>query len=376
MRPNFWHSFAGTHRRILRSLAAGLSIVAAFAVAPPASAFEKAAALKVMENAVDGYIRPAYADFHTKASAMAKATDAFCDATSNAGLKAVQASFGDTVESWGRIEFLRLGPVMDEHRLERILFYPDRKSTGLKQVQALIAKPDDTIVDAASLKDRSVAMQGLGAFEYLFFGFYPEGIVAGKDGFRCRYARAIAHNIDGIAGEMQAAWDAPDGVAHDWKNPSPDNPVFRDEKEAVAALVGAAVHGIEMARDQRIAHFYKGKGGKASPKQAVHWRSGLTMRALHANVAGIATFWTTADITSLLAPDAHSLSESATFDLKSAASALAKLDPPGAGQLADAKYTAKLDFIEFNLKDAMTRIDSDVGGAIGLGAGFSFSDGD
>ena len=34
------------------------------------------------------------------------------------------------------------------------------------------------------------------------------------------------------------------------------------------------------------------------------------------------------------------------------------------------------DFIEFNLKDGMTRIDSDVGGAIGLGAGFSFADGD
>ena len=78
----------------------------------------------------------------------------------------------------------------------------------------------------------------------------------------------------------------------------------------------------------------------------------------------------------ILEPDFHSLSESASFDLKNASSALAKLDQPTAERLADAKYLGKLDFIEFNLKDAMTRIDGDVGGAIGLGAGFSFADGD
>ena len=100
------------------------------------------------------------------------------------------------------------------------------------------------------------------------------------------------------------------------------------------------------------------------------------MKALKANVEGLARFWTVTDITSLLEPDSHSLSESASFDLKNAASALGKLDQPTAERLADPKYLGKLDFITFNLKDAMTRIDKDVGGAIGLGAGFSFADGD
>ena len=106
------------------------------------------------------------------------------------------------------------------------------------------------------------------------------------------------------------------------------------------------------------------------------WRSGLTMKALKANVDGLAKFWVVTDITSLLDPDVHSLSGSASFDLRNASTALGKLDQPTAERLADAKYLGKLDFIEFNLKDGMTRIDSDVGGAIGLGAGFSFADGD
>lgn len=357
-------------------LTLGLTIVAAFLAAGPAAAFDTAAASKVMVNAVDLYIRPAYADFHAKASALAGTTETFCAATSDDGLKAVQASFADTVESWGRIEFLRLGPVMQQNRFERILFYPDRKSTGLKQVQALLAWPDERVTDAPSLKSRSVAIQGLGAFEYLFYGSYPEGIVAEKNGFRCRYGLAVARNVESIAAELQSDWDAPDGVARDWKVPAADNPVYRNDKEAVSALIGIAVHGLEMVRDQRVAHFYKGKGRKMSPKLAVYWRSGLTMKALRANVDGLAKFWVASDVTSLLDPDAHSLSESASFDLKNASSALAKLEQPTAERLGDAKYLAKLDFIEFNLKDAMSRIDRDVGGAIGLGAGFSFSDGD
>ena len=98
----------------------GLTILASLLAAGPAAAFDKAQASDVMANAVDGYIRPAYADFHAKASTLATTTAQFCAAASDEGLKAVQESFADTVESWGRIEFLRLGPVMEQNRLERI----------------------------------------------------------------------------------------------------------------------------------------------------------------------------------------------------------------------------------------------------------------
>lgn len=362
--------------RLIARLSIPLFFLLSLVAFQPAAAMEPAAAAKVMANAVDGYIRPAYADFHAKASALAKSTESLCAAPSEAGAKAIQSSFTDVVESWGRIEFLRLGPVLEENRFERILFYPDRKSTGLKQVQALLKSMDTSVLDAASLKNRSVAIQGLGAYEYLFFGQYPEAVLADKNAFRCRYGLAVAKNVETIAAELQAAWDAPDGIARDWKHPSKDNAVYRDDKEAVSALIGVAVHGLEMVRDQRIKHFYKGKGQKVSPRLAVYWRSGLTMTALTSNVAGLDQFWTTTDMASLLDPDAHSLSESASFDLKTAIAALSKLEQPTEERLKDAKYLGKLDFIEFNLKDAMVRIDSDVGGAIGLGAGFSFSDGD
>jgi len=360
----------------MRSFVWLAALLSLFLFAQPASALDDAKAKQVMTNAVDGYIRPAYKDFHEKAAALVSETGKFCAAPDEDGLKVVQARFAETVASWGHIEFLREGPVMEQNRLERILFYPDRKSTGLKQVQALLANPDDGVTDATKLKDRSVAIQGLGAFEFLFHGAYPEAIVSENDPFRCRYGLAIAGNVEIIAGELQVAWDAPDGIAKDWKNPSANNPIYRDSKEAVSALIGIAVHGVEMVRDQRIKHFYKGRDAKVSPKLAVYWRSGLTMTALAANVDGLAKFWKAADFGAIMDPDMGSLADSADFDLRAAADALDKMEQPTAERLKDDTYLKKIDFIEFNLRDAMIRIDKDVGGAVGLGAGFSFADGD
>jgi predicted lipoprotein len=353
-----------------------LAFLAALTAATPSFAVEDATAKAVVAKAVDLYIRPAYKDFHDKAHALAEETSDLCAQPSDERLKSVGARFAETIDSWGRIEILRDGPVLAENRFERVLFYPDRKSTGLKQVQALLAKQDETVTDAAALKTRSVAIQGLGAFEYVFFGAYPEGLVSGKDSFRCRYGLAIARNVEGIGGELQAAWDAPDGIQAQWKSPSADNPVFRDGAEAIQALVGLHVHGLEMVRDQRIKPFYKGRGLKITPRAAVFWRSANTMTLVGANIKGLETLWKVSDMRTLLPEDTRSMADAIDFDYRSAATAAARLGQPTTDALADVKYLARLDFIEFNLKDAIARINTDVSKAIGLGAGFSFADGD
>jgi predicted lipoprotein len=274
------------------------------------------------------------------------------------------------------VEIIREGPVLEQNRFERVLFYPDRKSTGLKQVQALLAKPDEAVTEPTALKDRSVAIQGLGAFEYLFFGAYPEGITAERNSFRCRYGLAIARNVESIGGELEAAWNDPDGIARDWKNPSPDSAVYRNGEEAMQALIGLHVHGIEMVRDQRIKPFYKGREQKVTPNAALFRRSGNTIRMIAADADGLTKLWQVSDMAALLPADQKVAAASVLFDYKAAAAAIRKLTPPDGKNLADEKYLAKLDFLDFTLKDAMARINNDVGGAVGLAAGFSFADGD
>jgi len=353
-----------------------VSLLLATLQAGPTHAMDEATAKAVMGRAVDGYIRPAYTDFHRKASALAASTARLCAAPSETRLKDVGARFGETIEAWGKVEIVREGPVLEQNRFERVLFYPDRKSIGLRQVQALLAKPDEAVTDAAALKNRSVAIQGLGSFEYVFFGSYPEGIVAEKNSYRCRYGLAIARNVQTIAGELDAAWSDPKGIANDWKNPSKDSAVYRDGAEAMQALIGLHVHSIDMVRDQRIKPFYKGPGQKVSPNTALFRRSGNTIRAITANVEGLETLWRVSGMETLLGREQQALSGNVLFDYHAAAEKIASLPQPSAAALADKAYLAKLDTIEFTLKDAMTRVNNDVGAAVGLAAGFSFADGD
>jgi predicted lipoprotein len=142
------------------------------------------------------------------------------------------------------------------------------------------------------------------------------------------------------------------------------------------ALIGLHVHGIEMVRDQRIKPFYKGRGQKISPNAAIFRRSGNTVRVIAANVEGLAELWKASDMGLLLPEGQRAPASSVLFDYKATAAAIRKLPAPTAETLRDDKYLARLDFIEFTLKDAMTRVDQDVGAAVGLEAGFSFADGD
>ena len=161
----------------------------------------------------------------------------------------------------------------------------------------------------------------------MFFGAYPEGVVAEKNSFRCRYGLAIAKNVEGIASELDAAWNDPKGIANDWKNPSGDSVAYRNGEEAMQALIGLHVHGIEMVRDQRFKPFYKGRDQRVTPNAALFRRSGNTIRAITANVHGLAALWQASGMGALLPKDQRAADTNVLFDYKAAAAAIGRLTP-------------------------------------------------
>lgn len=369
------------------TLALGLFVAA---ISLPAAAQEgsalsprvvnEAAVPAVMARAVDDFIIPGYRNLSDKTAALTKASSALCQAPSPASQDVTRAAFSELVRAWSTIEIIRLGPALEQNRFERFLFYPDRKSTGLKQVQAIVAKNDETATDAASLKGKSVAAQGLGALEYVLYGNGSETLSSKKGEFRCRYGVAISQNLDAIANEFLAEWQKPDGIQAAWKKPGPGNPEFRDNKEAATELLGIFVHGVEMVKDQRLKPFYAGTvdgvADKGHPKSAIYWRSENTMPSIAANFAGLKTLFDVADMQSLLPEDSRSVAGSADFVFKSVIGISQNIDGPIADAIADDKSRGKLDFLTLNTTDLLGRLNKDFGGAIGLGAGFSFADGD
>ncbi|MCW5707128.1 imelysin family protein [Shinella sp.] len=362
-------------------LAAGLMLSAALPAlaqegeAPVPPALTDESVVGIMTRAVDEVIRPGYRSFQASAGTLAETTAAFCKAPSEGGRKIVDDAFRQAVADWGRIEIVRIGPVIDDNRFERILFYPDRKSTGLKQVQALLQKADEADTDAAAMAGKSVAIQGFGALEFALYGTGAETLMATPDSFRCRYAAAVARHIETTAGQLVAAWDAPDGVQRDWKHPGPQNPVFRTGKEAITALLGILVHGAEAVRDQRIETFYR-NGGTARPKSAVFWRSGNTWTSINANIEGLQTLFDTSGMADLIDPNFVSIAGNVDFVLKALRRVAPTIDPDIEKAVSTPEEQQKIAFLLVNTRDLILRLNTEYGGAIGLGAGFSFADGD
>ncbi len=348
--------------------------------APPRAGLKLEAVPGVMQKAVDDFIRPGYRDLMEGTESLAEAAHVLCDKPSEETLGDVQMTFDEVVQQWSTIEIVRVGPVIEGNRFERFLFFPDRKSTGLKQVQRILATSDETATKAETLKGKSVAAQGLGALEYVLYGNGAEVLPSEKNGFRCRYGAAIADNLKSIAAELHAEWEKPDGIQSAWKAPGPDNPLYRDGKEAATELLGILVHGVESIRDQRLRPFYagivKGEPDKGHPKLAIYWRSGNTMPALSANFMALQTLFNTADMQALLPDDRRSMVRAINYVLQAIVDDADQIDLPIDEAIADEEQRGRLNRILQNTNDVLQRLNLDFGGAIGLGAGFSFADGD
>ncbi|TIU36466.1 MAG: peptidase M75, Imelysin, partial [Mesorhizobium sp.] len=250
----------------------------------PASAAVKAS--DIIQRAIDGFVRPAYAGLHEHAEALTGSMRELCVTPSQGELDAARAEFSATVYAWSSAEIIGFGPIKENNRLERMLFWPDRKSIGLKQVQAALSDKDPTATDPAQLAGKSVAMQGLGALEFVLYGDGADALAGKDDPYRCAYGTAVAGNIEAMAGEVSATWNKPDGFAALWANPGPQNPLYRDGNEAVTELVGVFINELEMVRDVRLKGFFGGKPDADKPKQAIYWRSQNTTASLAGNLSG------------------------------------------------------------------------------------------
>ncbi|WP_353643740.1 imelysin family protein [Mesorhizobium sp. WSM2239] len=341
----------------------------AFALCGPARANP------VIPDVIAGFVRPAYETFHSASSKLGGDMDALCAKPSAERLSAAERAFLAAVTAWSEVEIIRFGPATEENRLERILFWPDRKSIGLKQVQRALAEEDASAADPATLAGKSVAMQGLGALEFILFGTGAEGLVEPGGAYRCAYGRAIAANLQGMAAAILAGWQSPDGIARQWANPGADNSLYRTDGEALTELLDIFIHGFEMVRDVRLNGFLGEEADGDKPKQAIFWRSGATLASIDANLRGLRKLFEASGFSSLLPQDSAWIADSVGFEFANAGRAL-DMDGPIAEILADPAQREKLAYARLVTSSLSELFGAKLTAALGLTAGFSSLDGD
>lgn len=356
--------------RFLSALAAALLVVAPVAV--------RAADLDVkavVARSIDDFVRPGYAAFHRETGSLGKAMDALCGSPSETALDAARAAFSATADSWSSIEVIRFGPVTEKNRLERILFWPDRKSIGLKQVQAALANKDATASNSAQLAGKSVAMQGFGALEFVLYGTGAENLSGSGEPFRCAYGAAIAKNLDVIAGDLEREWADPAGFSRRWQEFGADNVLYRDSDEALTELLEVFINGLELIRDQRLGGFLGAETKADRPKQALFWRSSKTSDMLKGNMEGLKALFDASGVGPALPETSAWIGQSADFEFNNAMRAAGAAGGP-IDAVLDPARRSKLVYFGLVTSGLTGIFGTRLSAELGLTAGFSSLDGD
>ncbi len=349
-----------------------------FAAVSPALAFDHAA---VAKRTLEQHILPGYARFDEAARAFSQKTAALCRAPSPTALAEAREAARNALIAWGRVEHIRFGPITEQKRLDRLIFYPDPRGFARKQIARLLRLHNDADLAPDKLAQASVAVQGFTAIDRVLWGKGSEALASpsGAPSFRCRYVNALADGIAHMAADTLAAWQGPFKQA--WLSPGAGNRAFLNATETTQALVRAYVTELEVVRLQRLAPLLslESKAGQTEPLLP---KSGLGVPYLVANIEGLRDLLTAGGFTDpALAEDDKALS--AISILGSVVTDLGFAERAGRGAIevapdvfASAPARAKLAPMIYSLKNAEETGRGALGSLTGLSLGFNSLDGD
>lgn len=331
----------------------------------------------IVENTIVKYLRPGFAELETRAAGLQNAVETFCAAPDGAKLDEAKAAFVQLLDQWSRVEYARLGPVIEEKRLERFSFWPDPKGIGLRQVQAILSSKDADAVSVDTLKGKSVAVQGMQALEFVLYGTGADGLTSG-DTFRCTYGEAIADNLASIATEISDAWSDDGGYVAVMREPGPDNPVYRDAREPVADIVEIVTTGLQFVRDVKLGNFVGDTPEKAKPRQAAFWRSGQTLPSIRANLEGLQELFDVSGMAETLSsqPTGGGYRSSINFEFRNAFRNLDAGYPPLEEAVVSPDDHDRLGYLSIVANSLWKYFNEAVAGVLGLRMGFNALDGD
>tara|TARA_B100001113_G_C21082556_1_gene610573 strand:- start:528 stop:1583 length:1056 start_codon:yes stop_codon:yes gene_type:complete len=344
------------------------------------SEFESNQLEQVIENAVDLVIVPNHLVFKSKAKDIHDKIRLLCDRPTKENFIDVRISFKDLVIAFSKIEMYRFGPSIKENNYERLFFWPDRRSRGLKQVQKILNSEDPSALKPESLYNKSVAVQGILALEYILFGKGSEVLENELTNFRCEYGKAVAHSIRRVANELYQDWSGSNNFGSRFKNPGPGNYYYRSHLESIVELLKSSKEIIHILRDQKIlTSITNDDEKKPNPKTVPFWRSELLIVALISNLDSVIELIKISGISSTLSDENSYISAQLIQELETVKSVLSSSDFLGREWLIiikEEQAVEKLKYIMAPLTGAIQLLSEEYPLALNISLGFNSRDGD
>lgn len=269
-----------------------LTVLLVMTVAPGRAASPEEILNQLADRSIHGHIQPAYKKLADESGRLKAEVKQLCSAPGEEQLEKVRAQFRRMVLAYAGIEHIQFGPVADEYRFERLAYWPDRKGRGLRAVQRVLREFDETVWEPEALSEKSVAIQGLTALEYLLYGKGREVLTdeGSSNTFRCRYAYSIAINVHHIAKALVAGWQDEAPIVKALMNPAPEHAVYRNRQEVVLEFYKVVTTGLQRIHDLKMSPLLGADAAHAKPRRAQFWRSGMTVDVLRQNLKRVEDF--------------------------------------------------------------------------------------
>lgn len=341
----------------------------------PAAADEQALR-QAVTRAVTGFIEPSLERFAHEAQDHAQAAAELCREPSAQNLDHARDRYAALVLGWARIGFFKLPPFVEGNRSERVLFWPDPRGVTQRQVQRALAAKDPSVGAADSLSAKSVALQGLGALEFVYFGGGADQLAGLEGAHRCAYAAAIAVNLEHLAAHLAGAFAADGQFARQITQPGSDNPLYRSGAEAAEDLLNDAASGVEVVRDFMLKPAMGETAATANAKVPPFWRSNLAVRFMQERVSGVAHLIEIGGFSGALPQDERWIERSLILEFETAAAALGDMGEDLRIAVADNDGRDAMRRALLSLLGLRTLLGETLPQGLGLEIGFNALDGD
>lgn len=316
-----------------------------------------AAARADVPEALDKDILPGYAGFSAATAALAEAARADC------GAEALRGPWNAAFDAWLEVAHLRMGPSEEGGRALAIAFWPDPKNIGGRQTAAMLEAADPALLSPEGAAQISVAARGLFGLERLLYTDAP----AVHPAYACELRRALAADLATMAAEMEAAWVGPYGDL--LRNPGAEgNATFLTEAEVRQALFTQLLTGLELDADNRLGRPL-GTFDKPRPERAEAIASGRSLRNVAVSLAALRR---------LAESLAQGLGEIPATEaaFARAEKLAAELNDPVFAGVATPGSRLKVEILQQAIQATRDAAETELGGLLGVSAGFNSADGD
>ena len=243
-----------------------------------------------LTDLANNHVLPSYQSLQDSSALLNSQAIAFCANTSpsDSDLTNLQGYWRESVTSWQKIQWLKVGPIVSDNRIFRLHYWPDSKDNVGRGISNLLTTSE--VIDESFIAKQSVGSQGFPALEQILFTTTQDGLLNALDKEkRCEILIAISANIATISASVNSEWQIDAGNYHEQLTQGTGD--FTSKKDAVEELVTNLLEQIERVKDEKML-VPLASASPGLPDIAEHVLSDDSIRSIQTNITSFKEIFT------------------------------------------------------------------------------------